>query len=155
MIQIDAKADVTSAVNALVELGVNAEKAGRAVLGAVAKAVQKRVRNRMGGYLKRRTGWLRQHVYAFRRSETHYVVSAPKYKSEILARGGTINTKKKKWLTFKVNGEWRKVKSVTIPARKWFTSSVDGFENDGEVKLAVDKAVQKIVDKFNKDRGIA
>jgi len=155
VIQIDAKVDVHGAVDALVELGVDAGKAARGVLGAIAKAVQKRVRNRMGAYLGHHTGWLKRHVYQFRRSEAHYVVAAPQYKAEILETGGTINTKKKKYLTFKVNGEWRKAKSVTITPRHWFSNSLNGYENEPEYQLAIEKAINKITDKFNRDRGVS
>jgi len=155
MIDIQITAGVGGAIDALLDLGVGLKEAARGMLNAAAIGARKRVQSRMNNYIGAGNGWLKRHVYQFRRSEAHYVVAAPQYKAEILETGGTINTKKKKYLTFKVNGEWRKAKSVTITPRHWFSNSLNGYENEPEYQLAIEKAINKITDKFNRDRGVS
>ena len=155
MIDVTVRTEIDDAVNGLVDMGVDAKKAMRGILTQLAASGRKLVRaNMYGSGMGHVNGWLSRHVYGIRRSESHAVVAAPRYISEILERGGTIKTKKAKYLTFKVNGEWKKVKSVNIPAKKWFTSAIGNFEESGVFKAAIDKGIEKVIKKFNKERGV-
>ncbi len=152
MIDIQITAGVGGAIDALLDLGVGLKEAARGMLNAAAIGARKRVQSRMNNYIGAGNGWLKRHVYSRRRSETHFVVAAPRFIAEILDRGGVINAKKRKYLTFKVNGEWRRAKSVTIPARRWFTNSIEGYDNSPEFQAALDKGTAKVLKKFNEGR---
>jgi hypothetical protein len=150
MIDIKVTASMGGAIDALTDLGVDLKSAIKEILNALAAGAKKRVQSRMGGYIGNGNGWLKRHVYARRRSETHFVVAAPRFIAEILDRGGTINARRKPYLSFKLpDGTWRKAKSVTIPARKWFTNSIAGYEESPEFTAALDKGTAKAIKKFN------
>lgn len=145
--QFDAPIKVHSL--ALLRLGKELKDAIRPILASLASAGKRQVQRNMIAYLGRRTGWLRKHVYGVRRSDSLYVVAAPRHIAEPLERGATIVPKKGKYLTFKLpDGSWIKAKSVTIPARHWFTKSIAGFEDSPEYITAIDKGIAKAVRKF-------
>lgn len=154
MIGMDLRVEIANAVDGLVDLGVNIKTAMVAVLGALATAGRNRARANMYGQLGGTARWLEKHIYGRRRSETHAVIAAPRHIAEILEKGGTIYARKHKYLTFKVNGEWKKMRSVKIPARHWFTEAMEGFEESGVYNAAIDKGVKKATDKFNANRGL-
>lgn len=145
------EAQIGRAVDFLNTLGIEAKKAPRTILASLATAAKKRVQARMGSHLRERTGWLRKHLYGRARSSTHYVVAAPRHIAEILEKGGTIRAKKGRFLTFRGDdGSYHRMRSVTIPARHWFTQSIEGFEGSAEVGQAIDKALAKIIRKAEK-----
>ncbi len=154
MIDMDLKVEIDDAVRGLVDMGVDAKKAMTGILNQLAQSGRNLARSNIyASGMGHVDGWLKRHIYGRRRSDSHAVVAAPRFMAEILERGGTITARKSKYLTFKVNGEWRKVKSVTIPPKKWFTSAMSGFEKSPVFSQAIDKGVEKIVKKFNKERG--
>jgi hypothetical protein len=161
MIKMDIKADVQEAAAALQALGVavGGPGIGKKILRALATAGKKWVKKRMGGFLhlnrmmnssdfSLREG-LKEAVYGFARSDTHSVVaSGMGYRAEILERGGTIKAKKGKYLTFRGDDEeWHRMKSVTIPPKKWFSKSIAGFEESSEYLPTVDKVIGKAIKK--------
>ncbi|MCX7023051.1 MAG: hypothetical protein NT080_00345 [Spirochaetes bacterium] len=150
MIKINVKLDIANAKTALTELGVETEKSTRMILMALAMAAKKRIQQGLYSVLRLRTGWLRKHTYARKRSATHYAVAAPTFIAEILERGGTIRPKKGKYLTFLGDdGQIRRARQVTIPATHWFSRSIAGFEDSPEYKAAVQKGMDRAIRKFN------
>lgn len=149
IVQIEPPKELEAIRQILVRMGADFDKALGPILNTLANAAKKRVQSRMGAYITNRTGWLRRHVYGVRRSQTHYVVAAPRHISEPLERGATIQAKGGKFLSF--NGV--RVKSVTIPPKRWFTRAYDGFEESQEYGQAVDKGIQKVLKKYNLDDG--
>lgn len=149
IVKIEPPAELEAIRQVLVRMGADFDKALGPILSVLATAAKKRVQSRMGAYITQRTGWLRRHVYGVRRSPTHYVVAAPRHITEPLERGAVIHAKNAKYLSF--NGV--RVKSVTIPARHWFTRAYDGFEESQEYQQAVDKGIQKVLKKYNLDDG--
>lgn len=75
------------------------------------------------------------------------------YYANWLETGVTISATKSKYLTFKVNGEWRKAESVTIPARPFTKPAVDEFWNSGKQKEIQEKELQKILEKYWQKQG--
>jgi hypothetical protein len=148
MIEMKIESPVEINVWRLRQLGKDLGEARKPLLQALATAAKKWVQGRMGAFIGQRTGWLKRHVYGIRRSEEHFVVAAPRHIAEPLERGATIVPKKGKYLTLRGGGSMVRVKSVTIPARKWFTRSYEGFEGSSQYEAALDKAIQKAVDKF-------
>ena len=135
---------------ALTRLGKDLNAAMKPILAALATAGKKMVQRNMGAYLGSRTGWLRRHVYGIRRSDKHYVVAAPRHIAEPLERGAIIKPRYKKVLY--IGGRQGDVsalaKTVTIPAKKWFSRSVAGFEDSQEYKNAVDKGIQRAIKRY-------
>lgn len=168
MIHVSVKAEVQEVVNGLEELGLELRGISRKILRALATLTKKRVKKRMGHFIRRRTygftqtglkggalqggdvgGSLHDAVYGFARSPTHAVVSSGmKWQAEILERGGTIVPKKAKFLEFfGSDGSYKRLKSVRIPAFRWFSRSSEGFESDPEYQSTIDKVVGKAIQK--------
>jgi hypothetical protein len=147
-------ADFEDAKNALRHLSdVEIAISIRYILNTIATAGKNWVKRRMIG-ITQRTGWLKKHVYGYRRSNTHLVIAAPRHVSETLERGAVIKhrriTYKRHHLHFKgPDGRWTKAKTVTIPAKRWFTRSIEGFDGSAEYKAAIDKGLDKAMKKFN------
>ncbi|MGD9938616.1 MAG: hypothetical protein AB7T74_02320 [Clostridia bacterium] len=151
MIQINIDADFTEARQRLRRLSdVEIGTAMKGVLQTLATAGRNWVRRRMAG-ITTRTGWLKKHVYGFRRSDTHMVVAAPAFKAEPLERGATIRPRKKKYLAIGGNrGDISAfAKQVVIPPKRWFSQSIAGFEGSPEYNKAIDKGLDKAMKKFN------
>lgn len=153
MINMDLKVQIADAKQGLLDLGVDLKTAITSILTALATAGRKQARANMYGRIGGGARWLERHIYGRRRSTTHSVVSAPRHIAEILEKGGTINARKKKYLMFEINGQWKKVKRVTIPAKKWFSAAMEGFEESNVYGAAIDKGVATAIRKFNKRTG--
>lgn len=70
------------------------------------------------------------------------------YYADWLESGAEISAKNGKYLTFKVGGEWRKVESVTLPARPFVKPAVDEFWNSGKQKEIQEAELEKILKKY-------
>ena len=161
MIKMDVRTDFKEAKAGLEALGVSVGGSGfmRRVIRALTTAGKKWVKKRMGGYLHLNRNMrssdfaaqegLKESVYGAVRSASHGVIASGKgYIAEPLERGATINPKKGKFLSFRGDDEsWHRMKSVTIPARHWFTKSAEGFEQSSEYLPTVDKMVGKEIKK--------
>lgn len=148
MIHVSVKAEVQEVVKGLEELGLELRGISRKILRALATLTKKRVKKRMGAFVRDRTGMLRANVYGRARSATHAVVAAgyPRV-SETLERGGTIVPRKGKYLTFLTDSGWKRMHSVTIPPKRFFSQSAAGFESDPEYQSTIDKVVGKAIQK--------
>lgn len=173
MIAIDVKAQVEDAVHALHEMGKEIPNVQKRLLSAVGKAARDQVRSRMGAFLqlnrlagssggkvligkkgKPFKGTLQRRVYGYSRSPTHWVVAAPRYIAEPLERGAIIMPKNGKTLSFVGAEGFRRAKSVTIPARHWFSRSLAGFEDSAVPSQAIAEAEKKLIAKFDAASGI-
>lgn len=76
------------------------------------------------GNLKVRTGRLRQSITSDSK-EGKGTLSSNLVYSAIHEFGGTIKPKSKSWLRFKVNGNWKSVKQVVIPARPYLMPAIE------------------------------
>lgn len=147
MIKLDVKLEKEGAVATLDRLGIESKWLGRNILNGFASLGRKWVRGKMGAFLHTRTGDLKAHVYGKVRENNRAVVSTSRgYRAEILERGGTIAAKKSAFLTFRTDaGGWVKVKKVTIPAKRWFTKSIEGLESSPEYAAVIDKQLEKAI----------
>jgi hypothetical protein len=76
------------------------------------------------------------------------------YYANWLEKGVTINAKNKKYLRFKVNGEWKSCESVTVPARPFVQPAVDEFWNSSKHIEIQEKVLKKELEKYwEKHRG--
>lgn len=75
------------------------------------------------------------------------------YWANFLENGAHIEAKNGKWLTFKVDGQWKKVQSVEIPSRPFVKPAVDEFWNSGKQAEIQEKELEKILAKYwNSDK---
>ena len=75
------------------------------------------------------------------------------YYAKFLEFGANIQAKKEKYLTFKVNGEWKKVKSVSLPAKPFLGPAVQEVWNSDEAKKIQEQVLQKTLDAYWKQQG--
>ena len=152
MIHLDIKTEKAGAVAALDRLGIESKWLGRNILSGFATLGRKWVRGRMGSFLHVRTGDLKAHVYGKVRDNNRAVIATGRgYRAEILERGGVIRPKKGKYLTFRSDsGGWIKARTVTIPAKRWFTKSIEGLESSPEYGAVIDKQLEKAIARATK-----
>ena len=75
------------------------------------------------------------------------------YYAKFLEFGSEINAKKGKYLTFKINGEWKKVESVSLPAKPFLGPAVKSTWESTEAKKIQEQTLQKILDAYWKKQG--
>lgn len=150
MIELRIEVPVEASQWALARLGKDLSAAIKPILQSLASAGKRMVQRNMGAYLHQRTGWLKKHVYGIRRSEKHYVVAAPRHIAEPLERGAVIRPKQGKHLYIgAVRGAIRaKAKTITIPARHWFSRASAGFENSPEYSQAIEKGLERAIKRY-------
>lgn len=66
----------------------------------------------------------------------------------VMEKGVDIHAKGDGWLTFKVDGEWKKVKAVSIPARPFLRPAVDAIYSTGKYKESFDRIIDKELKKY-------
>lgn len=156
VVRIEPPKEIEALRQDLLRMGADFDKAFTSILQSVATGAKKWVRSRMGSYIRIRTGWLQEHVYAYYRSSSHFVVAAPRHIAEALERGATIKPKastRKKTLAWSDLGGYVRKHEVTIPPKHWFTRSLNGYDQSAEYQQAVDKGIKKVLKKYNLDDG--
>ena len=98
------------------------------------KILESDIKRRWGSQLRRRSGELMDSI----RSEVTlrplrarvYVEQKQQYKAQTHEHSRTITPRKKPYLTFKIDGQWVKVRSVTVPARSAFGPALESKQDD-------------------------
>ena len=75
------------------------------------------------------------------------------YYAKFLEFSAEIHAKKNKYLVFKIDGEWKKVKSGSLPARPFLGPAVKSVWNSSEAKTIQEKVLQKVLDNYWKKQG--
>ena len=70
------------------------------------------------------------------------------YYAKFLEFGANIEAKKRKYLTFKINGEWKKVESISLPAKPFLGPAVKEVWNSSEAKKIQEQVLQKVLDAY-------
>ena len=70
------------------------------------------------------------------------------YYAGFLEKGAHIEAKKAKYLVFKINGEWKRVKSSTIPARPFIAPAVAEWWQSSKSVEKQEAVLQKELEKF-------
>jgi hypothetical protein len=89
---------------------------------------------------------------AKRESFVSYVMARTMH-AAVQEKGAAINPKNGKYLTYRINGEWRKSRGVTIPARPFLQPAVNEIYNSGKAKEIMQAALQKALDKYWEKQG--
>jgi len=129
------------------ELRVNVGKLTKEiqeVLPTALKAGAELIRNDAVPRAPYKTGTLRRSIHIEEVSNTEVRVGTDVIYAAIQEYGGVINAKNAPWLTFKTDdGEWHRVKSVTIPAHPYLRPAMD--ENREKVIDKVKAVIQALI----------
>lgn len=151
MIGMDIRGDISQVKASLASLGHDGiwiKTVTRSLLSSLANAGKKWIKGRMYANLHKMTGALGKSLRTTVKGNYATIAGNPARIGEPLERGAVITAKKGKYLTFRgSDGSWKKMHSVTIPARHWFSRSADGFEGSPEFGQAVDKAIARMIKK--------
>lgn len=159
---MDLRLDIASVKQGLDELALQSKWAAVSVVKYVGWAMKKWITKRIGNTLGGKRsggaltgpmgGKLKQgdtgkglfgSIYFKRRPLGGVVTTALGYYGEPLEKGWTVHAKGDGWLTFRgSDGEWKRAKSVQLPATHWFTRAHDGFEGSSEMAKAIDKPLE-------------
>ena len=69
-------------------------------------------------------------------------------KAYTLEQGQTRTAKEPGFMTFKINGQWIRKKTVTQPARPWFERSVGTYLESGQVVKEMEQQLEKDLQKI-------
>lgn len=67
-----------------------------------------------------------------------------------LQKGFSITAKNDKYLTFQVDGKWKKKHEITVPKRPWITDPAERAANSYVCENRMSQTIQKEVDKLEK-----
>lgn len=94
---------------------------------------------------------LGQVIYSNVHAFNPYNPSAPKVLyGAALAKGFTITAKNDKYLTFQVDGKWKKKKEVTVAKRPWVREPADRAAHSQEIVRKMEETTQKELQKLEK-----
>ena len=152
-------AQMDEAMHLFDHLKVNKDTYRKKILRSVGVAAYRYVKKQYSKSFKKRTGTLyksveRHLVYQGRAVVVTAPATAEKLDSKgkkvrygyVLAAGVTLKPKKADWLTFQVDGKWKRMKEVVIPPRDWVETPVRHYLGTMEFKEQFDKIVQKTLD---------
>jgi phage gpG-like protein len=135
------------ASRALLDLMANHKEKFDAAMGLALDATANRGRQYVHGYAPYKTGNLRRSITIQRGAENlERIIGTNLIYAPIHEYGGTVKAKSRRFLVFKVNGQWVSVKKVTIPkykGRGYFAPSMTDLQ-----KVApsfFERAIEKII----------
>jgi len=158
---IQIKTDIDDIKNVFNQYEINLPTLTKRILGKVGMGSKKAIKSNYNGYFKTRGNLYKMISYKVRKSGNSVIVysfatnggegtsyKAVKY-GYVLAHGATINAKTN-YMTFQINGEWKKVKSVTIPSRSWFNTPVEKYIGSAAYNDDLEKVLQDQLNKYFK-----
>lgn len=152
MIELEIQYDVNVIQDKLEALGIDLKNVNRKILKRItAKARSKIIAEYRRNYHSK--GGITKAVYASAKNNNAGfvgILSKKAYIYKLKETGGTIKVKRKKYLTFQINNQWVKVKSVSITANPFIKPAFGRYSRSGEYKQDIDLVVQRIIDKANK-----
>lgn len=135
------------------------------VLGKIAAFAKKDTKTNIKGSLKRVTGRLQKYVKFKSLKGSAYILYAGRMKGTdasknpfyaIMQERGTKERVPRKggYLTYQINGEWKRTKSVAALRPVWFMKrAIEGIEG-GKHKPEIDAFMQKIFDEIEAKNGL-
>ena len=113
------------------------------IFGSVKKSLKKKVKSRTGGLA---SGLFKKNYATYSRVTFNGKQIG---KANALESGTHILPKKRKVLTFKIDGRILRAKEVRVLPRKFFQEGTDNFINSPEMKKTLDKTVSDLIKKEN------
>lgn len=155
---IDIHTDFEEVNELLSNMGKQGTAISKYVLRNIGRITRNKVKKSYKSYLQKDTGYLYKSIKSSQSKRGLYnVISAnskdPKTKvryAYVLASGATIKPKNKKYLTFKVEDKWVKMKEVRIPSKNFMEEPANKYLKSTEMKMDMDKYLQKKLDQLEK-----
>jgi len=165
---ISIKADVDECVMFFDNLGKSEKSISKAIMTQVGQGGKQAAKKHYPSVLHKRTGNLfRSIVFKTYKNGKTVVFSANANSGKktskdgriarygyMLASGYTITAKNNGYLTFNVNGQWVKKKSITVAPRDFMEKPIDRYMESGDLKQRMDKAFDKQLEKVAKKLGV-
>lgn len=166
---VSVRADFDEVRKTLDDVGAQVKNINRKILTGVGTKAKNAARRAYGATLHRRSGDLYEGIFrAVTRKGDRVVVYSPAAREGggkrgsrygfILASGATIKAKgrgflqgSKPYLTFKVEGQWKKASQVTLPARDWLTPAISAYlaspQYSADINRILDREIKKLFEK--------
>ena len=120
----------------------------KSVINAGVSAVKKEVKKDISGkVLKKKTGNLYKGLNHRTFKDGNAIIFDNAPHAHLLEDGAEVKTKNKKYLTFKIENKWVKVKSVKIQGRKFLINRLQGFPTQ-TAYAAMEKKLQEMLEKY-------
>jgi hypothetical protein len=129
-------------------------------LGGIFKELMKSVGEKMvteaKGLAPSRTGKLRNNINFLVNNDTEFIFTTRKslkksnvWYSRLVEKNRIIKPKKGKYLTFKINGEWKKVSSVNVKGQPYMTPVYESYwEGNGKGYQELANALKKKMEDY-------
>lgn len=156
---VDIRTDFTEIQEYLDSLEKYSKPTIRYILSRVGAKSARKVKKSYNVYLHKRTNNLYRNVKAKTSKRGLYTIissngtSDDKHKARygyVLAKGTTIKAKNSKYLTFQIDGKWKKVKQVKLESKNFIEEPILKYLNSSEVKRDIDTYLQKKLDQLEK-----
>lgn len=152
------ESDITEPINMLNDLGARKKTMMRRLLSGIGTDAKNKVKK---GYkssgLKKRSGTLYKSISKRVIRSGKAVIIEAKAQAEnnvfygyALSKGSEIRAKDGGYLTFQIDGKWKKVHSVKLPERNFVEKPVNDYLKSTAYKEKLDKLVQKEIAKIEK-----
>jgi hypothetical protein len=153
--------DISEALSYLESLGANRHKSMRRILSSIGVASKNEVKKAYKSWaLSKRSGSLYKSIRSkVIRSGKAVVIDASAHSQTnkvfygySLAKGALIEAKANKYLTFQIDGKWKKVHSVQLPERDFVVTPVKKYLATTAFKQKLDQIVQREINRLEKDK---
>jgi hypothetical protein len=143
-VDLDAK-DLEKRINAF---DLSMKSTARKLIARVATGIRRDSRRKARSQ-SNRTGKLAKSIGYKAFNDFSALVFARVYYASFLEKGVTIrprNPAKRKYLVFRIDGEWKKVESVTLEPRPFLKPVIDDYFKTGKAEKIMEEALQKALD---------
>lgn len=148
---IDVRADFSEVDSYLKTLESGGRTIKRYVLKNIARITKNKVKKSYNTYLHKQSGDLYKSIKSSVSKKKDYGIVSANAGDEkttvrygyVLANGADIKAKKKPYLTFQIDGKWKKMKEVRVPAKNFMEEPAEKYLKSTEMKMDVDYYLDK------------
>jgi phage gpG-like protein len=147
-IQLRVDLDAKGLESRIAALNLGMKTTARKMMASVASAIRRDSRRNVRSQ-SRRTGELAKSIGYKAYDNFTALVYAKKFYASFLELGASVrprNPEEKKYLVFKIGGEWKKVQSVVIHPEPFLKPVVEDYFGGGKAAEIMDKVLQKALD---------
>jgi hypothetical protein len=151
MLMLETKLDASELEKRLEDHKVNNGRIAKKMMTRVFAEMRKQIQSRMlsGAVLKRRTGGLKFSINYWAFPDMTGSIFSRSLTATYHEDGPThILPKNHKYLTFKVNGEWKKMERVTLPKREFIRPVFELWMQSGMADRLMERTLQEELDKI-------
>ncbi len=156
---VSIETDIAESLKFLENLGANKDKAMRRILSGVGTAAKNQVKKAYKSYgLSKGTGALYKSISKKVIRSGKAVIVEAKAQSQkdkvfygyALAKGAHITAKQGEYLTFQIDGKWKKVHSVILPEHDFVATPVKKYLTSPAFGQKLNQLVQREVNRIEK-----